>query len=227
MLIYPWKLVPRAANPQNLAPILLSVASGSNTLIAVIALALASAAAAAFLKVKRENAGVLWIVVGSWFAIVGFVAVVVFSGASRHIVRSSAGAPVDWVDRAVGADADVTVLWKEPGNAEFARPTERQRVVWVAEFFNRSVRAVDVLGPGLPFGLAQTRVQVGAGGRVAMPDGAPMLATFVLAKCALGVKAPTIARDERTRMGLYRVTGPIVLGLPSPKCGSGKTRTTG
>jgi hypothetical protein len=220
MLVYPWALVPRAANPQNLAPILLSVMPLSSWLIAAIALAFASIAALVFLQVRTEKAGVLWVVVGTWFALVGFVAVGVFSGASRYVVRTSAGVPVDWVDRAVGRDARVAVLWNERGGGEFARPTERQRAVWVAEFYNRSIKGVYVLGPGLPFGLSQTRVHVLPGGQVADATGAPTRAAFVLAKCGLGVRAPLVARDEKTHMGLYRVDGRVVLGEPSPGCGS-------
>ena len=39
MFIYPWGLIPRAANPQNLAPILLSVISESSLLISILAFA--------------------------------------------------------------------------------------------------------------------------------------------------------------------------------------------
>ena len=93
MFIYPWGLIPRAANPQNLAPILLSVISESSLLISVLAFAIASIAALVFLNVRKETSGVLWVVVGTWFVVVGFVAVVVFAGASRYVVRTSAGAP--------------------------------------------------------------------------------------------------------------------------------------
>ena len=86
----------------------------------------------------------------------------------------------------------------------------------MAEFFNRSLGAVYVLGPGLPLGLPQTRVHVLPGGGVVEAGGAPMRAALVLARCALGVRAPLVAHDEATRMGLYRVEGPVVLGRPSP-----------
>lgn len=220
MLVYPWALVPRAANPQNLAPVLLSVSPVSARMIAAIALAVASIAALVFLRARSDKAGLLWATVGTWFVLVGVVAVMVFSGASRYVVRTSAGVPFDWVDRAVGPDARVAVLWNERGGGAFARPTERQRVVWVAEFFNRSIRGVYVLGPRLPFGLPETGVRVLPGGQVADATGAPLRAALVLAKCRLGVRAPLVARDEKTQMGLYRVEGRVVLGESSPGCTS-------
>jgi hypothetical protein len=211
MLVYPWRLIPRASNPQNLAPILLTVMPAANWVIALAALAVAALAAVVFLYGRRERPGVLWAFVGLWFVVVGLVAITVFSGASRYVVRTSMADPADWVDRAVGPGATVAVLWTEPGTAAFARPSERQRTAWVAEFFNRSIGPVYGLGPALPFGLPETRVHRLPGGRVVTEAGGALQAEFVLAKCSAGVTAPLVAHDDKTRMGLYRTSGTVVL----------------
>ncbi len=222
MLVYPWRLIPRAANPQNLAPILLTVVPAANWVSALVALGFAALAAVVFLYSRRDRPRILWAFVGSWFAIVGIIAVTVFTGASRYVVRTSMANPADWVDRAAGSGARVAVLWTEPGTTAFARPSERQRTAWVAEFFNRSIDRVYVLGPAFPFGLPQVRVFRRDGGQLVTAAGLPMRADFVLAKCRAGVTAPLVAHDTKTQMGLYRTAGPVALRPTRATCSGGR-----
>jgi hypothetical protein len=92
----------------------------------------------------------------------------------------------------------------------------RQQIVFVGEFFNRSIGDVYELGPSLPYALPATRVRlsrglvVDSGGRAVDPG------PFVMAPCYVRVEGRVIARDERTGAAVYRVDVPFRAQVAAP-----------
>jgi hypothetical protein len=108
--------------------------------------------------------------------------------------------PQSWIDQAVGADADVAVLY--PGGTEPMR-------VWQAEFFNRSVRRVLTIGVPLAGNLPETVVNVAADGAVENRDGFRESAQYVLTDSLTAVDGRVVARDPRYGMVLLETGGPL------------------
>ena len=106
----------------------------------------------------------------------------------------------DWVDRALGRDADVTFLWigRAPVNT-----------VWDNEFFNRSIGPVDSVGGPVPGGLPQTLLHPTGDGPLADATGRIARAGYVLSDAELIGKP--VGRDPRIGLTLYRVDGPLIL----------------
>jgi Dolichyl-phosphate-mannose-protein mannosyltransferase len=107
----------------------------------------------------------------------------------------------DWVDEAVGRDADVAVLWT-------AAPD--RLTVHENEFFSRSVGDVYYLGEPVPGGLPQTPVSISrADGSIS-----PIAAPYLLTDRSLPIEGRVVAADPRKGLRLYRLDGPArVSGL--------------
>ena len=123
----------------------------------------------------------------------------------------------NWVDRAAG-DAEVSVLWYEPGGSAVAPHAGRHRVVWLNEFYNRSVGRVYELGSPMPYSadLPSTRVRL-ADGRVVLEDGTPAsLGPLVLAPCFVRVDGTPLARDSATGAIVYRVPRALRVTVSDP-----------
>jgi len=135
--------------------------------------------------------------------------------ASSHGV----GAGPTWIDDAVGGSADVTVVWQEPAPRsrfearESVDPRTEHLVVWVGEFFNRSVGDVVSIGRPMPYKL-QLPIQGArlSGNTVVDDNGRSVRAAYVLALCRVGVDAPAVATDRALGAAVYRVDGTIRLG---------------
>jgi hypothetical protein len=165
-----------------------------------VALGAGLAAAALLLALPRRFALALPALVVVYFAL---TTAVVQNG--RHgIVRTSqgvlwAGVKVphpDWIDRAVGHDANVAVLWT---------PSLEPHPVYDTEFFNRSVGTIYSIGADLWMGgLPETTVRVRRDGRVTAPPVQYALST-------VDVNGREIASDPGIGFGLYRVNGPLVV----------------
>lgn len=128
------------------------------------------------------------------------------------------GASSGWVDRAAG-DAPVSVLWYERSGSRSTPPAARHRVVWLNEFFNRSIGTVYELGSPLPFAveLPATPVRL-ADSRVVLDDGKPApLGPLVLAPCFVRVEGDPIARDSVTGAVVYRVAGVVRAAVMEPR----------
>ena len=107
----------------------------------------------------------------------------------------------DWIDRLVGRDANVSVLWTD------AMPTAYP--VYENEFFNRSVRTVyDVDNATPPDPLPEVPATRQSNGELAA-DGKTIQAQYVLAP--LDLIGGTLLADSGAGVGLYRVNGPIVI----------------
>jgi Dolichyl-phosphate-mannose-protein mannosyltransferase len=107
----------------------------------------------------------------------------------------------DWIDRSVGWDAKVAVVWT--GHTD-------KFTIWQNEFFNRSVGPVYATGPSLPGGLPETRVTIDrTSGDLLTPSGARIHAQYALTDSSLAVEGTIVARDVRKGMDLYRLNGPL------------------
>lgn len=154
-------------------------------------------AALAFLFVPRRYALVLPAFVLVYFAVSQHPIVDQHRFRSaQHLFGGITAEKRDWIDRAVGSDANVSLVWT--GNSD-------KFAVWENELFNRSVGTIYTTGPAVPGGLAQTPVRVerrtGFFGNVDV--------RYVLTDASLELRGDVVAEDERKRMILYRVDGPL------------------
>lgn len=152
----------------------------------------------------RASAGWFVVPIVLVYAAVGATAYTSMRGASQWTRDSAVGSSPDWVDRAVG-DASVSVLWAESSGESFVELAPRHRVVFVGEFFNRSLGPVYEIGSKMPYDLPATRVRL-TNGRIFMPSGRiAELGEFVLVPCYVRVTGTPIALDPATGAGVYRL----------------------
>jgi hypothetical protein len=119
---------------------------------------------------------------------------------AQHLFGGITAKHRDWIDRAVGSDADVSLVWTG---------TSDKFTVWENELFNRSVGDVYTTGPAVPGGLAQTPVKVDRRtGYVRGPDGR-VSAEYLLTDASVALDGTVVAEDKRKRMLVYRVDGPL------------------
>lgn len=96
----------------------------------------------------------------------------------------------DWIDRAVGRDAEVAVLWSGAPGIDY-------RVVFENEFFNRSVGRVYDLGVPEPGGLPKETVTPDLNGVLRTASGAVVKAPYVLTDRTVSLAGRPIAVDRR------------------------------
>lgn len=170
----------------------------------LVALGVGLAAAVVFALLPRKLTLVLPVLVAAYF---GVTTAVVQNG--RHGIRQAAvgklwagikAAHPDWVDRAVGRDADVTQLWG-------AGPVE---TVWENGFFNRSIRRVVHVGTEVQDPLPETVLRERGDGVLVRPDGTPLRVRYALVTASDVVAGKTVASDPGTGLHLVRVDGPLV-----------------
>jgi len=182
------------------------------------------AAAALFAFLPRRYALLLPALVAVYFVL---TSIVVESG--RHGIHKAtvgslwAGTHMphrNWIDRTVGRDARVSVLWTK------TMPTPYP--VYENEFFSRSVRTVyDVDGAHPPDPLPEATATQASSGALSTSSGRPLQAQYVLSDVEVG--GVRLAADP-VGVALYRVNGPVVIlnrvtGLYPNDTWSGKTVT--
>jgi hypothetical protein len=134
---------------------------------------------------------------------------------------ASSGVSPRWVDEAVPNGQSVSVLWAEAGTSRFLPQRTRHRIVFIGEFFNRSIGNVYEIGPSLPYALPATPVRV-VGRRVVDLSGRPAdLGPYVLSPCYVTIDGDVIARDEGTGAAVYRVRPPVRVAVGEPDSCSG------
>lgn len=108
----------------------------------------------------------------------------------------------DWIDEAVGSDADAATVFT--GLSGF-------HVLWVNEIFNRSLGPLYNMPGQLPDGLPQTAVAVDAssGALVNVVDGSQVAHEYMLSDRTLAFVGDVVARDAGTGMALYRTEGDV------------------
>jgi hypothetical protein len=146
-----------------------------------------------------------------WAIVLPIALAVYFVAAARPVEslthRAAVGAwvagglPVpNWLDRAIGRDADTSVVWTGSGN-HFA--------FWEGEFFNRTVGAVYALSqPYDAFGQRDARIL--PSGRVEYL-GRPLHLGYALTDIWTELRADLAVTNELTAMQAYRVDGPLVV----------------
>src|SRR5581483_2962218 len=106
----------------------------------------------------------------------------------------------DWIDRAVGPDAQVAEVWS--GALD-------KHVLWENEFFNRSVGTIYDLVPEPGGGLASTKVTLDPRTGLLLAAGKPVRPRYVVADWTVGLDGDTVAQDARKGVTLYRLHGPL------------------
>ncbi len=125
-------------------------------------------------------------------------------GAQRNWIGT--GVQGNWIDAAVGSDAEVVVLW----SGLRLRGTRGIRSIWEAELLNRSVRGVYDLRDGAPFALPEPKLEA-RGRQLYLPSGRPLRAQYVLTDLYAPVVGESVAVNRATGMTLYRVQGRVEL----------------
>ena len=168
----------------------------------VVAVA-AIAAAALFVLLPRRFSPAMAVLLALYFAAATRPVESITHQASAGGFHSALGHPKDWVDRAVGRDADVSSVWIG-GNDAFP--------FWETEIFNRSVgRAYTALGAY--DGLIQT-IRHGSlrpDGRFVDLDGRPVRLGYVVTDAATTLSGRRITSNGAERMTLFRIDGPVVV----------------
>jgi hypothetical protein len=173
--------------------------------VRLVATLCALAAAALWLLLPARWAAVLPALVALYFVAVAIPvndAVHGFRFASLNSLFGGITAPhVDWIDRAVGHDAEVAALWT--GRVD-------RHVIWENEFFNRSIGPVYYLHTPLGGGLPETALSVDrATGLMRGPDGRPVRARYLLVDGSVTPDGVPVAEDLRKGVTLYRLIGPL------------------
>ena len=114
-------------------------------------------------------------------------------------VSVAAGQKPGWIDQAIGPDEEAVVIWS--GRAD-------PHVIWENEFFNRSVGRVYYLREAPWAGLPEVKLTVNRRtGRLVDAAGTPVRARFALVDPWVVLRGRVVARDRRSGMRLYRLSG--------------------
>jgi hypothetical protein len=174
--------------------------------------------AGAFLLFSRRHRPLVIAPLLLAFAVTTSTAQHEFAALARDSLRAGIGGKRDWIDRAVGPDAQVATLWT--GQAK--RGWLGWYTIWENEFFNRSVHRIYVLREPHRFGLPQERVTTDrATGLLRDSSGRALRASYALTDTTTPVAGSELARDPATGMVLYRVDGDLRLAAvarPSAPC---------
>jgi hypothetical protein len=103
----------------------------------------------------------------------------------------------DWIDHAVGRDADVSFVWSGQADAF---------TLWQNEFFNRSVGRVYELANPLGGGLPATEATIDPRNGELLPHAQ---AEYALTDESVPLAGVVVAQDRPKKMVLYRVEGPL------------------
>ncbi|HXR12534.1 MAG TPA: glycosyltransferase family 4 protein, partial [Gaiellaceae bacterium] len=166
--------------------------------VGVVAVVLAIALAACFLWLPRRYAPMLPVLVAVGF-LCTWLPVELWTHSFPRLASSAYAQGVgtagkSWIDRAVGRDAHVGVIWA--GGNDLA--------VWENEFWNRSVDRVYGLGARLPGDMPEIQTSVDPATGVLRGVNEP----YVLAPTSVQLVGTRIAADPAKQLVLYRVTQP-------------------
>jgi glycosyltransferase involved in cell wall biosynthesis len=166
--------------------------------VGVAAVAVAVGLAASFLWLPRRYAPVLPALVALGF-VVTWLPVELWTHSFPRLARSAYAQGVgttgkSWIDRKVGRDAHVAVIWSG-GNA---------LAVWENEFWNRSIDRVYDLGARLPGDMPELRTSVDPATGILRG----VREHYVLAPTSVQLVGQRLASDPAKQLVLYRVTPP-------------------
>jgi hypothetical protein len=158
------------------------------------------AAALLFVLVPARYAIVLPVLVLAYFAVIQQPIEAKWRSVSVLNLFAGITAPNrNWIDRKVGHDADVAVIWS--GN------TDRYSI-WENEFFNRSLRRFYYTSAPLSGDLPEQPLEIDRDtGLMRGRDGMVVRASYVLTDGSVALDGRVIQEDARKGMLLYRVNG--------------------
>jgi len=183
--------------------------------VAAFALVGSTLAALLFLLVPRARAWVLPTLVAGWFVAVSWTV-----NDDVHGFRNAAVGALfqginhqqrDWIDRAAGRDADVAVIWTKCSSERCPQPRSLtdEKVVWLNEFFSRSVGPVYALHDPLPGGFAEQKAFFDARTGVFTAGNRPIRARYVLTDASVDPIGSRVAADLRKGVFLWKVDRPL------------------
>jgi hypothetical protein len=173
--------------------------------VRLVATLCALAAASLFVLVPQRFALALPLLVFMYFAVSARPIESRTTFASRGaLFQGIRSVPPDWIDRRVGADADVAAIWTGKTDVH---------VIWENEFFNRSVGRVYDVGSAIPGGLASTAVSVARDGYLRNSAGHLLRRRYVLVDGSLDLNGVKLASDSGGRIplgvNLWKLSGPV------------------
>ena len=152
--------------------------------------------------VSPRRAGILLVLVVGLFVVSSAAVNKRTDKASVDAVAQGISGQRDWIDAAVGPQADVVALY--PGTLEPLR-------IWQNEFFNRAVGSIYAIGVPMPGNLPNTVVNVAPNGDVVDRNGFQMKANLVLVDSSTHVVGDVQARNAGTEMSVVVASAPLRL----------------
>jgi hypothetical protein len=135
---------------------------------------------------------------------------------SSGVLAGAITEPREWVDDAVGRDAEVAALWTGAVSELSIQETD---------FFNGSMGKVYAFASAPPLGqqLPEVASTLNArNGAVLGADGLPVTSPYVLADFTTSLHGTPVARDSTVGLTLYRTGGPVRIGeIVSGRYGDG------
>lgn len=173
----------------------------------------------------RRRATAVWMMLGTVLGVTTLCVAASYSNKTRDALDAGfAGSKAErtWIDDAVGRDASVVALWWEPGTEQYAPPSPGHRIVWLGEFFNRSVGPVYSLGPAMPYGrLPLVRATRDVDGAIHDDTGTDLRASLVLT-CGLDLDGRIVARLPDTGAAVWKIERQPVRVTKVRPCKTGK-----
>jgi hypothetical protein len=114
-----------------------------------------------------------------------------------------------WVDDALPAGAHATKLYASPPRCPYTELT--RQALFLTEFFNGAIDRVVAVGGSTPDGLPTERVGVGAGGRLLLSGGTPLVAPYVVTQPWIELRGRRLGRGTGASLVLWQTRGPVTL----------------
>jgi hypothetical protein len=161
------------------------------------------AGAVLFALVPKHLARVLVPAAVAGFLLLSSISVSNTIAAESRLIRATAGTNPNWIDDAIGPDAEAAFLFA--GDA-----TSNPHLLWQAEFWNRSLKRVVAPGTDEPGSLFTEPVQVDVDGRISPATGTFRSPRFLVADPKFDVDG-TVVATSNTGLALYRLRDPLRL----------------
>jgi hypothetical protein len=183
--------------------------------IAMWAVICSIVAALLFLLVPRRLVALLPLAVAAVFVAVNWTAIDFVHGFKRASVgalfQGITDPQRDWVDRAVGHDANVALVWTTCASEQCPEPRSLtdEKVVWENEFFSRSVGPVYYVNDPVPGGLPEEQAKLDAPSGYFTSGGKRIHAQYALVDKSVEPVGGLVTSDTRKNIDLYRLEGPL------------------
>lgn len=171
-----------------------------------------------WLATRAEQVGRLVLLTAGVMVLTGTLASASHGVSASNSASAFHGVPANWIDRAVPADSEVAVVWREAPEQD---PAPRQLYFWimVSEFFNTHVGPVYRLGEDTYYErfLPTVPVELAAGRRLIDGLGRRVDAPYVLVPCQTRIVGRRVATGPGGFLELIEVDPPLRLA-PKHSC---------